>query len=60
MDTCYGHKCDHGYCNPTKGGYECQCKHGFKGQYCRCKSKSTIESQTNPVLSIKTPKQYLQ
>lgn len=34
-DKCHENKCLHGYCNPTLHGYECQCKEGYKGEYCQ-------------------------
>lgn len=35
VDRCYENKCAYGYCHPTEHGYECQCKDGYKGEYCQ-------------------------
>lgn len=37
IDYCYEHECDHGDCKALESGYECQCKNGFTGKYCRGK-----------------------
>lgn len=34
-DHCYGNKCQYGHCNPLAVGYECKCKDGYKGKYCK-------------------------
>lgn len=34
-DHCYGNKCEYGDCQQLTVGYQCNCKNGYKGKYCK-------------------------